>query len=198
MIENTLTSKCVESTSTSLGEVIDIQFDVISELYSKFKTVLSAVEKNKEPFKTNYATREVCSVFYLPENFVHLVTEVYTDVSWTLSSSGCRKKNDETIDTPSFFSRYDVVQIKKNQILIVTLTLQVFNATLPTPMSKMYICDVKNFRDALADERVQNEWMTHVCLLNFQNVDFYVSNVNFHPRRHISILFDDTKRLWLT
>lgn len=60
MIENTLTSKCVESTSTSLaGEVIDIQFDVISELYSKFKTVLSVVEKNKEPFKTNYATREV-------------------------------------------------------------------------------------------------------------------------------------------
>ncbi|KAJ6646258.1 Menin [Pseudolycoriella hygida] len=60
MIENTLTSKCVESTSTSpAGEVIDIQFDVISELYNKFKTILSVVEKNKEPFKTNYASREL-------------------------------------------------------------------------------------------------------------------------------------------
>lgn len=70
MIENTLTSKCVESTSTSLaGEVIDIQFDVISELYSKFKSVLSVVEKNKEPFKTNYATREVmcCTQLCLPK-----------------------------------------------------------------------------------------------------------------------------------
>lgn len=64
MIENTLTSKCVETTSTSLaGEVIDIQFDVINELYNKFKTVLTVVEKNKEPFKTNYATREVCFSF---------------------------------------------------------------------------------------------------------------------------------------
>lgn len=64
MIENTLTSKCVETTSTSLaGEVIDIQFDVINELYNKFKTVLTVVEKNKEPFKTNYATREVFQFF---------------------------------------------------------------------------------------------------------------------------------------
>lgn len=60
MIENTLTSKCVESTSlAAIGEVIDIQFDVINELYNKFKTILSVIERNKEPFKTNYATREL-------------------------------------------------------------------------------------------------------------------------------------------